>query len=115
MKLIEAYQHWKKQCLWQLQSNLRYLHFLKSLFIVGGIAVFIWLVGPQFSWGDYVPLASTEKRYYLILFIFLLLLLKFLLLDFEKSQAIYSFNLKAKNHLQEIYFRFRGAIRFLKK
>lgn len=75
---------------------------------------FIWFGLPHLNIAGYAPLASPEKRFYIILICWLLWLLKFLLIDLETS-ALQLKDSKTRKKMIEMENRFKGAIDFLKK
>lgn len=90
----------------------------KSLIPLGIIcltAEMIWLAGPYLVWENYAPLAQVEKRVYIILFIFLAWLLKFLIIDLDAPNPFQYKNVNTRNKLIELQNRFKGAVQFLNK
>lgn len=92
--------------------------YIKSLIPLGLIALLaeaIWLMGPYLAWADYAPLAQPEKRIYIILFLFLAWLLKFLIVDLDTPNPHTYKDPKLREKLQELQNRFYGALQFLQK
>ena len=67
------------------------------------------------AWNDYFPLAQAEKRAYVILFIFLIWVLKFLLLDVDAVNIFQYKDAHTRKKLLPLQNQFRGAMQFLKK
>lgn len=78
-------------------------------------AIAVWFVGPYLSIGEGYPLAKAEKRLYVILFLCLLWVLKFLLLDLDHLNPFTFKDPRLQRKLKELKSRFQGAMRFLKK
>ncbi len=84
-----------------------------ELSLIGALSALVWFKGPSWQLGESLPLASTEKRLYLILFFFLLWVLKFIILD-----APHAFNRKdaiTRKKLKALQSRFYGVLQFLKQ
>ncbi|OGT41742.1 MAG: hypothetical protein A3F42_02045 [Gammaproteobacteria bacterium RIFCSPHIGHO2_12_FULL_37_34] len=84
-----------------------------SLFIL--IATAIWFGGPYLMFGNNMPYAQPEKRIYIILFIFLIWLCKFIIFDMTKPTPATSYDPQIKHKLQILESRLNGAIQFLNK
>lgn len=97
----------------KLQGNENYHKAFAPIIVLCLIAGAIWIGGPYLKWGDYTPLAASEKRFYIILFIFLAWLLKFLMIDLDAPNPQQYKNEKIRKKLFELQNRFRGAIQFL--
>jgi len=78
-------------------------------------ALIIWWGAPYFTWGDTAPLTQPEKRVYIIVFLFLIWLLKFLLIDLDAPNPAQYKDPQTRKKLQALQNRFQGAIQFLKK
>jgi len=85
---------------------------IASLLIVSGL---IWVGSPYITWGDYAPLTHANKRMYVILFIVLAWLLKFLIIDLEAPNPFQYKDSQTRKLLQNLQTRFLGALQFLKK
>lgn len=86
---------------------------LTPIVILCFIAGIIWFGGPHLKWGNHVPLISAEKRFYIIVCVFLMWLLKFLMIDLDAPNPLQFKNEKVRKKLLELQNRFRGAIHFL--
>lgn len=115
MKLIKILRQSKIQFLIKLPSNNIYLKSLGSICILILVSAAIWLGAPDISWGNQTPFAQPEKRFYIILSLFLLWLLKFLLLDMDAPNSLPYKDEKTRKKIAELQNRFDGAMQFLKK
>lgn len=79
------------------------------------LAATVWFAGPHLHIGHFIPLAQEEKRLYVILFLVLLWILKFLLLDLDHPNPFSVKDIRTQEKLQNLKKRFQGACRFLKK
>lgn len=74
----------------------------------------IWFGGPHLFWNGHAPFAHPQRRLYIILSFYLLWLLKVLILDFDSSGSKQEYNTAARQSLQHLLNRFRGAIKFMR-
>ena len=91
---------------------------INSLISLGAFVIFaaaVWFGGPLLTWGHLAPLATPEKRLYIILFFFLIWLLKLLMLDLEPDEKIQMADNETSKKLRALQSRFRGVNQFLKK
>jgi type VI secretion system protein ImpL len=79
------------------------------------MAIIIWMYGPLLSFEGHAPLAEANKRFYLIVLIYLLWLLKFLILDMDSPTPLQYKDPFIRGKLQILQKRFRGAMQFLRK
>ncbi len=87
---------------------------LKTFAKLTACALLVWIIGPHIAWGDYVPLAQAEKRFYVAVLIYLCWALKYFVIDQSSpSPAQYGEALQKKLH--DIQLRFHGALEFLNK
>ncbi|MBX3708596.1 MAG: type VI secretion system membrane subunit TssM [Gammaproteobacteria bacterium] len=115
MKLIKILRNLENRFYTRLQSNEAYYKSLVPIGILCLLAEAIWLAGPYLVWGDYAPLSPPEKRIYIISFIFLAWLLKFLVIDLSTPNPLQHKDAKIQKKLVELQKRFYGAIQFLHK
>lgn len=91
----------------------------KHLFILGLlilISIVIWLKGPELVIANQHPLQQSDKRFYIIVILFLAWLLSlFTKPDQTLSTTAVPKTQEAKAKLQALRDRFNGAIQFLKK
>jgi len=105
----------KIRFLTKLTGNDVYLKSLISLGALVLVSAVIWVGGPFFAWKGYFPLAQADKRLYLILFFFLVALLKFLIWDLATPDPLQHADARMRKKLQSLQNRFQGALQFLKK
>lgn len=113
MKLINTLNQLKNQWLSKLPNNDVYLNTLISLSFLTLASAAIWKIGPFITWHDYSPLLQPEKRGYVIVFLFLIWLLKFLLVDLDAPNPFNYQDAFTRKRLQALQQRFKGAIQFL--
>ncbi|VVC76675.1 hypothetical protein AQUSIP_19990 [Aquicella siphonis] len=99
----------------KLQSHDAVYKALAPVGVLCLTAEMIWLAGPYLAWENYAPLAQPEKRIYIILFIFLAWLLKFLIIDLDAPNPFQYKNTAIRNKLIDLQNRFKGAVQFLNK
>lgn len=75
-------------------------------------AIIIWFGGPEFAFHGYKPLYGALTRFYFIISIYLIWIIKFLLVDVETTRPT---NPKGIEELVHLQYRFRDAMSFLKK
>ncbi len=85
---------------------------LSALLIVAAI---FWFGGPYLSWEQHAPFTQPEKRIYVILFLCLIWLLKFLILDLDTPRIKQPLDPQAQKKLTLLQNRFQGVLRFLNK
>lgn len=112
MKLITIL---KNQFLAKLPGNDIYFKSFVSIVILSIVAGVLWISGPHLTWGPYAPLVQPEKRFYLIIFLFLVWLLKLLLLDLDAPDPYRYKEPAVRQKLKNLEIRFYGALKFLKK
>lgn len=116
MKLIKTLLNLETQFLNKIQHNEIYA---KTVFPLGVIALaseIIWIAGPHFIINDTAPLASPEKRVYVMLCLFLIWIIKLFLFDLDTPKNPLQYRDKdSRNKLNELQKRFDGAVAFLKK
>ena len=105
---------------WILSNRLRNIYYsqMKLLVSIGMLLIFstaIWIGGQYITWGSYAPYAQPEKRIYIILFIFLIWLVKFVIFDMNKSSSMAIHDPQLKYKLQMLKNRFDGVQQFLYK
>lgn len=115
MKLIKIFRRLNSQFLTKLPNNDVYLKSLVSLSILAALAAAIWVGGPSLIWEGYAPLVQPEKRIYVIIFLFLIWLLKLLVLDLDVPNPFQYKDALTRKKLSELQSRFYGALQFLKK
>ena len=115
MKLIKTLHRLKTPFLTKLASNDTYLKLLTAACLLALVATAIWVGGPYIAWGDTIPLAQPEKRIYVILFLFLLWLLKFLVFDMDATHTPHYKDAQTRTKIEGLQSRLRGALDFLKK
>lgn len=79
------------------------------------LALSIWFAGPLIAWNDYFPLASMEKRLYIILGLLLAWTLKLLIVDFDATNILLYKDKQTRKLLLPLQNQFQGALKFLKK
>ena len=110
MKLINLLQ--KLKTWFRIPPNFS-TRLVGSFIILLLLALIVWLGGEYISWGTYAPYAQPEKRLYIILFLFLIWLCKFIFIDLTPhAQALHP---QVKLKLKALKNRFNGAVQFLKK
>lgn len=77
------------------------------------LSILIWFGGPYLSFGNQFPLHSAEKRFYIILLLFLTWVLTYILTVPDENPTLLEGNSLKK--LRFLQGRFAGAIYFLKK
>lgn len=92
-----------------------YANAITTISIVGMLAAIIWIAGPAVTWHGFAPFALENQRWYAIVSLFLLCLLKVLLLDLDASSQPEAIDPLLHKKLQGLKNRFDGAIAFLKK
>lgn len=116
MKLIKTLLNLETQFLNKIQHNELYA---KAIFPLGVIALaseIIWIAGPRLMINGTAPLASPEKRMYIMLCFLLAWVIKFLLFDLDTPKNPLQYRDKdSRNKLNELQKRFDGAVAFLKK
>jgi type VI secretion system protein ImpL len=105
----------KPPFLTKLPGNDVYLKLLVAVCLLTLVATAVWVGGPYIAWGDNLPLAPPEKRIYLIIFLFLIWLLKFLVFDLDAPNPFHYKDAQTRIKLQALQKRFRGAVEFLRK
>lgn len=113
MKLIKALRNLEAQIPFKLPSNETFRLLFIPLTTLCLTAAIIWFAGPSLSWEGFAPLASTEKRIYLIAFIFLAWLLKFLMIDLDAPNPFQYKDMKVRKKILELQKRFQGASKFI--
>lgn len=88
---------------------------LLSIGILSLIAIVIWTAGPYVNFGEYTPLAAKDRRFYIILLMFLAFLLKFLIVDLDVPNPFHYRGRVLRKKLLELQNRFYGALKFLDK
>lgn len=79
------------------------------------MSTLIWVAGPFFIWEETAPLASAEKRMYVIICLFLIWLLKVLLIDLGSPFSQQIKNQRVAQHIAMLRKRLQGALKFLAK
>lgn len=113
MKLIKALRNLEAQFPIKLPSNETFRLLFIPLTTLSLVATMIWLAGPSLSWESFAPLVSAEKRIYLIAFIFLAWLLKFLMIDLDAPNPFQYKDPKVRKKILELQKRFQGANTFI--
>lgn len=100
-------------------GNSFYKPHTTPLLILSAISFGIWFAGPFISIADFTPLFSADKRFYLILALFLAWFLKIMFLDGRlKKETPRVVSLKHPEYtkrMAQLTGRFKGATDFLKK
>lgn len=89
-----------------------------SFLLLAVISALIWLLSPTWVIAQQTPLASLEKRFYLIASIFLLWMLKIIVWNSTSAQQknhAAPFSAEINSYLRILKGRFQGALDFLKK
>jgi type VI secretion system protein ImpL len=114
MNLIKILSKLETQLDTKLRNSDVVYNSIVPLGILCLIAEAVWLIGPYVIWKDQAILAQPEKRLYIILFVFLAWLLKFLIIDLNTSKSSLPHkDLNIRKKLQALQSRFLGAIKFL--
>lgn len=76
----------------------------------------IWFLGPLIIIGNHAPLYSPEKRFYLIILVYLLWLLKILFIDalFDETATLQTIPPETQKKEELLQQRFNGILEFLK-
>lgn len=114
MKLTKTLHRLRTQLLTKLPSDV-YISGLSGLGVLTLIASVVWFAGPYISWENYTPLASAEKRIYIIASLLLVWLLKFLLIDLDAPNPFQYKDPLTRKKIHALHSRFRGALLFLRK
>lgn len=114
MKLTKTLHRFKNQLVSQIPGDAasKLLPYA-SVFCIA--AALIWIAGPHVSIYDQAPFASVEKRVYLIIFLLLVLILKFVLFDLGGPNAFQYKDLNTRKKLYGLQKRVQGVLSFLKK
>jgi type VI secretion system protein ImpL len=115
MKLIKTSHKFKALFHTKIPNSDIFLRALAQLGIIAILSVAIWFWGPLIGWKELTPLATSEKRLYAILYLFLIWLLKILLVDFSLANSTFHRDPDTRKKLQALQNRFRGVGQFLKK
>ncbi len=115
MKLTKIGHQIKQRFLLNLPTKTELFTPFVSLIAATLLAAIIWFAGDYLSWSDYAPFAQTEKKIYVILFLFLIWLLKFLMIDLDAHQSSPISDKQLNKKLEELRGRLQGALAFLKK
>src|SRR5579862_2022227 len=115
MSLINIFHRLKTQFHTKYSSHNGYKKLIRPFCILLFIAIIIWIAGPYVTWGEYAFLAQPEKRFYSILFLFLIWQLKILLVDYEKPISLQYKDSITRKNITELHYRFHGALRFFNK
>ena len=115
MKLTKTSQRFKGLPLSNLLDNDIFIPSLLTFSLVSIIAAVIWFGGPYIAWDNYLPFVSAQKRFYVILVLYLLWTLKLLILDLDYPQGSQYKNTLGLAKLDALEKRFRGALKFLKR
>lgn len=83
----------------------------QQLSVITCLALLIWLAGNQWHWEQTFPLLAKEKRLYVIAFLYLLWLFKFLVRDLASSPP----PKENPRKLASVDSKIRGILQFLKK
>lgn len=114
MKLIETLRTYKTQLLDKLQNGDVRTKSLLSFSAVSIIAAGIWF-GDIVAIEGYHPLAEVQKRVYIIATLYLLLLLKYLLVDLDTPTPSQFTDAGLRKSISVLQKRFFGALQFLRK
>ncbi len=114
MKLTKTLHRFKNQLVSQIPGDVS-SKILPYLVAFCAAASLIWIAGPHINLYDQIPFASAEKRLYLIIFLLLILILKFLMFDLDGPDAFQYKDLNTRKKLHGLQKRIQGVLRFLKK
>lgn len=106
---IQKLLNWKANCSAVLYRNEVNKKLFLSLGLITVLALTIWVLGAYINWSGYYPLALKERRLYLILLLYAMVLLKWLLLDYVpldlssiKDKKIKKYILGLQSQLQTV-------------
>lgn len=113
MKLIKTLRTLKKQFLTKLTYNHLYTKLIVNLAILTATLIVLWVAAPAITYGHLAFVTSPEKRFYIIVSVFLLWLLKFILIDLSAPSPYQFSDIRVRKNMLALFNRFYGALQFI--